>query len=208
MVMLLNSCLTFKKFFALFLAAVCIVFSLCGCKKETLYLPLRIDCYEGETLVQSYINEFNEFGFVTSESLVYHGVEYRTENTKYTYDEKGVLLSAVHTISDIETEYTAEKVTEYKYNLTSKDGYKMVLIFDGKGHIVYKMVEGAYTLENAYTYDKSGKPISLKTQQISPSGNSKITDYIITFTSNNTYEYFTVGDNANRFVVTCEILKR
>jgi hypothetical protein len=99
-------------------------------------------------------------------------------------------------------------VTKYKYYLTSKDGEKMTVIFDGKGHIVYKSLENVYTLEQAYTYDKSGKPTSLKIQQISPSGNSKLTEYIITFTSSNTYEYFEVGNDNKRFVVTCNILKK
>ncbi len=206
--MLLNSCLTFKRLLSIFLVAFCVVFSLCGCKKETVYLPVKVDCYQGETLVHSDFYTFNEWGFLTSESSVFYGAEYKTENTKYNYDEKGNLVSALYTISDTETEYTAEKVSEYKYNLISKDGDKLVVIFDGKGHIVYKSLENVYTLEQAYTYDKNGKPTSLKIQQISPSGSSRLIEYIIAFTSNNTYEYFEDGNNNTRFVVTCEILKK
>ncbi len=198
----------FKRFLGVILVVSLLAISLCGCKKETVYLPLKVDCYEGETLTHSNFYSFNDSGFLTQESSVYYGAEDKTENTKYNYDEKGNLVSALYTISDTETEYTAEKVSEYKYNLTSKDGDKLVVIFDGKGHIVYKSLENVYTLEQAYTYDKNGKPTSLKIQQISPSGSSKLTEYIITFTSNNTYEYFENGNNNTRFVVTCEILKR
>lgn len=206
--MLLNFCLTFKRLFAVFLIAVCLVFSLCGCKKETVYLPLKVDCYQGETLVHSNFYTFNEWGFLTSESSVYYGVESKTETTQYNYDNKGTLVSALYTFSDSEIEYTAEKVTKYKYYLTAKDGQKMTVIFDGKGHIVFKEMENAYTFEQLYTYGKDGKPTAYKTQQISPSGSSKITDYLLTFTDSNTYEYFAADDNTYRFVVTCEILKR
>lgn len=207
MVMLLNSYLTFKRFFAVFLVAVCLVFCFCGCKKEKVYLPIRTECYDGETLLQTTVNTFNENGFLTSETTYYISANSSEEITEYTYNKKGDLVSALQTLSGVKTEYTAEKVTEYKYYLTSKNGDKITVIFDGKGHIVYKNVENVYTLEQLYTYN-NGKPAALKTQVISPSGNSKITDYIITFTSSTTYEYFAADNSGYRYVVTCEILNK
>ena len=192
-----------KRFISVFLCIITILLCLCSCAKEKIYLPATLKCYGENGLAYTVIYTYDNDGRILREAGTYETESLRNYSDVYTYNNKGELTSLAKTELGEETVYTAEKITKYKYLLTAEDNRTITVIFDDKGHVVSFKTSDGYLLEYAYTYSKSGKPTSIKKQIVNPSGSHKLFEYNVTFTDNDSYEYYDIADNSYHFEVDC-----
>lgn len=194
-----------KRFFSFIVILVLIIYTLSGCSKENIYLMSVLKCFAQDELVYTVTYAYDEDGRILRESGTYETQSIRNYSDTYEYNKKGELVSFKKVEMGEETVYTAEKITKYKYLLTASDNRTITVIFDTKGHVVSYKTSDGYLIEYAYTYSKSGKPVSFKKQIVNPSGSNKLFDYSIKFTDEDTYKCYDNNDSSYYYEVDCAI---
>ncbi len=194
-----------KRILSIFIVLILITCALCGCNKQRVYLMSSLKCYSEDKLVYTVNYTYDEDGRLLKEACVYETQSLRNYSDTYTYNAKGELVKLVKVEMGEETEYTAEKITKYKYLLTAADGRTITIIFDTNGHVVSFKNSDGYLLEYAYVYAKNGKPTALKKQIVNPSGSNKLFDYSIRFTDQDSYNCYDSSDSSYYYAVDCII---
>ena len=194
-----------KRILSIFVALVLIICALCGCNKEKVYLISSLKCFSEDDLVYTIDYVYDEDGRLLKETGNYETQNIRNYSDTYSYNKRGELVSLKKVEMGKETEYSAEKITKYKYLLTAEDKTEITIIFDTKGHVVSFKNSDGYLQEYAYTYAKNGKPTSFKKQIVNPSGSNKIFDYSIRFTDEDSYNCYDNSDSSYHYEVDCVI---
>ena len=194
-----------KRILSIFILLILIGCFLCGCNKEKVYLMSSLKCFSEDSLVYTVNYTYDQDGRLLKEFGTYETQSLRNYSDTYTYNSKGELVKLVKVEMGEETEYTAEKITKYKYLLTAADNRTITVIFDTNGHVVSYKTSDGYLLEYAYTYAESGKPTALKKQIVNPSGSNKLFEYSIRFTDEDTYKCFDNSDSSYYYEVDCII---
>ncbi len=191
----MNSSLTYKRLVK-FLCFVCVLIlvssTLCACSKEGVY---RIDSF-------NWINEENigvktTYTYTSDSKPETVSVEYPFSSEEsyidsFTYNKRGTLTTVTRTFNSgsVHT-YTADKITNYKYILYDKNEKEyLTIIFDHSGFIVSYRYTNGYVTEYGFSYDESGKPVSMKQLNVNPSGSNRTVDYIARFIDENTYRLY------------------
>ena len=194
-----------KRIISVFILLILVGCSLCGCNKEKVYLMSSLKCYSEDKLAYTVNYTYDEDGRLLKESGAYKLDSLRNYSDTYSYNSKGELVKLVKVEMGEETEYTAEKITKYKYLFTAADKRTITVIFDTVGHVVSYKTSDGYLLEYAYVYAKNGKPIALKKQIVNPSGSNKLFDYSIRFTDEDSYNCYDNSDSSYYYAVDCII---
>lgn len=187
----------FKKIAAVLLV-VLMLFTLCSCGKKALYQTQSLTYVVGDTASVTYTYTYtndNKPAIITAD---FHDAQEEDYIDVFGYNEKGDIVSFSRKYeSNIEGNYTAEKITDNKYIFKDQNNNEhLTIIFDETGFIVSNRYTSGYVTEYAYAYDNFGKPTAFKQLNITPSGSNRIFDYEISFTSENTCRMTPVGENA------------
>lgn len=189
----------FKKVTALVFSFLTVAVFLCSCGNKNNYQIQKLTFYSDESIVASYSYTYtaeNKPAIITA----YFNSDFEENYTDiYGYNDKGEITSYTKKYENGAKEsYTAEKITDNKYIIKDEDGNEhTTIIFDETGFIVSNRQAIGYVTEYAYTYDKSGKPKTLKQLDVTPSGSNRVIDFEISFSNKNTCRMTPVGEYAD-----------
>lgn len=207
----MNSFSMYKKALSVLFVVILVVVCLAGCNKKAVYRTdtMKYVINNNATIIYNYTYTTDNKPAITT--VTYTGEIGESYIDVYGYDEDGDIITYSKRFeTSVERNYKAEKITDNKYIFREDDGTEyLTIIFDKTGFIVSSRYANGYVTEYAYTYDENGKPLTFKQLDISPSGNSRITDYTVEFIDEDTYRMKSVGENAIEnayYEVDCTIL--
>ena len=211
--MLLNSFSMFKKFLALILATL-LCLSFAGCKdKDSVFRINQFKYIYEDEVVLSYHYTYTD----DNKPLTYSVDHKNTEEANYTdtfhYNDDGDMVSMTRKYSGAKetAEYSAEKITNYKYILKDSSGNEfLTIVFDENGFIVSFRDAIGYVTEYAFTYDENGNPITFKRLEVLPSGSNQLVEYSVEKVNNHTLRLHATGEYANDkayYEIDCTIIK-
>lgn len=210
--MLLNSFSMFKRFLALILVAL-LCLSFAGCKEDNVFKINQFKYIYEDEVVLSYHYTYTD----DNKPLTYSVDHKNTEEANYTdtfhYNDNGDMVSMTRKYSGAEetAEYSAQKITDYKYILKDSSGNEfLTIVFDKQGFIVSFRDAIGYVLEYAFTYDEKGNPATFKRLEVLPSGSSRLIEYSIEKVNNHTLRLHATGEYANDkayYEMDCTIIK-
>jgi len=212
--MLLNSFSMFKKLLSITLAALlCLCFSGCKGKENGVFRINQFKYIYEDEVVLSYHYTYTD----DNKPLTYSVDRKNTEEANYTdtfhYNDNGDMESMTRKYSGTEetAEYSAQKITDYKYILKDSSGNEfLTIVFDKQGFIVSFRDAIGYVLEYAFTYDEKGNPVTFKRLEVLPSGSSRLIEYSIEKINNHTLRLHATGEYANDkayYEMDCTIIK-
>lgn len=211
--MLLSSFSMFKKILVLILATL-LCLSFAGCKdKDSVFRINQFKYIYEDEVVLSYHYTYTD----DNKPLTYSVNHKNTEEDNYTdtfhYNDDGDMVSMTrkYSATKVKEEYSAEKITNYKYILKDSSGNEfLTIVFDKQGFIVSFRDAIGYVLEYAFTYDEKGNPVTFKRLEVLPSGSSRLIEYSIEKVNNHTLRLHATGEYANDkayYEIDCTIIK-
>lgn len=196
-----------KKIMTVVLLVEMALLALVGCGGEKLYLPQTIQLSNDGEIVCTYEYSYDIDNRLVTEFCRYEGIEALGYSDYYEYDTNGLLVSLRRIEAGGETTYTAEHITDYKYQLLDENGTLFrTIILDYKGHIISVSTPEGQLDEYVYVYDKQGRPETITRQIVHPSGSSKILTYQVVFDSRDTYHYSSDEQPNLRYTVRCLVV--